>query len=50
LKGGNHGYDNQEMDMKGFFVARGPAFKKSTIIDRTFFFSILFFFFKKYNQ
>jgi ectonucleotide pyrophosphatase/phosphodiesterase family protein 5 len=26
---GNHGYDSREMDMHGYFVASGPAFKKS---------------------
>jgi predicted AlkP superfamily pyrophosphatase or phosphodiesterase len=25
---GNHGYDNHILDMHGFFIARGPAFKK----------------------
>jgi hypothetical protein len=28
-KGGNHGYDNHEIDMHGVFYASGPAFKKS---------------------
>lgn len=27
-KGGNHGYDNHQMDMHGIFFAMGPAFKK----------------------
>lgn len=27
-KGGNHGYDNHQMDMHGIFFALGPAFKK----------------------
>lgn len=27
--GGNHGYDNNHLDMHGFFVARGPNFKKN---------------------
>ena len=26
---GNHGYDNNQLDMQGFFVAEGPAFKKN---------------------
>lgn len=26
---GDHGYDNFQMDMHGFFVAEGPAFKKN---------------------
>jgi ectonucleotide pyrophosphatase/phosphodiesterase family protein 5 len=26
---GNHGYDSREKDMHGYFVASGPAFKKS---------------------
>lgn len=25
---GNHGYDNNQMDMHGLFIAKGPAFKK----------------------
>ncbi len=28
VKGGNHGYDNHQMDMHGVFYAMGPAFKK----------------------
>lgn len=27
-KGGNHGYDNHQMDMHGIFFAMGPSFKK----------------------
>ena len=27
-KKGNHGYDNNQLDMHGFFVAEGPDFKK----------------------
>lgn len=27
--GGKHGYDNNEMDMHGIFLASGPAFKKA---------------------
>ncbi len=27
---GNHGYDSRELDMHGYFVASGPAFKKRT--------------------
>jgi predicted AlkP superfamily pyrophosphatase or phosphodiesterase len=27
-KGGNHGYDNHQLDMHGIFYAMGPAFKK----------------------
>jgi predicted AlkP superfamily pyrophosphatase or phosphodiesterase len=26
---GNHGYDNNQLDMQGFFVAEGPDFKKN---------------------
>ncbi len=28
-KKGDHGYDNYQLDMHGFFVAEGPAFKKN---------------------
>lgn len=28
VKKGDHGYDNYQLDMQGFFVAEGPAFKK----------------------
>jgi hypothetical protein len=26
---GNHGYDNHQLDMHGYFVARGPSFKNN---------------------
>jgi predicted AlkP superfamily pyrophosphatase or phosphodiesterase len=26
---GNHGYDNHHLDMNGFFIANGPAFKSN---------------------
>jgi predicted AlkP superfamily pyrophosphatase or phosphodiesterase len=25
---GDHGYDNYQLDMQGFFIAEGPSFKK----------------------
>jgi len=31
--GGNHGYDNEDRDMAAIFIARGPKFKRSTVID-----------------
>lgn len=31
--GGTHGYDNAEKDMAAIFLARGPKFKRETVID-----------------
>lgn len=33
---GVHGYDNWNPDMKPFFIAKGPSFKKGVIIDDDF--------------
>lgn len=30
---GEHGFDNEDMDMKAFFRAVGPDFKKAVAVD-----------------